>query len=271
MEISRPLLWLLAAAAASSGAADNAGDIMARVAANQERSVAQRSRWTHHQEIFGRVTKSGHQVVREEQREYVVLPGPDGMKKELLKSTRKPEGDEGMDAELLDDVIDDLMDDNSSRDGIRANFFPFTRVEQQKYTFHLAGREKFRDRDVWKIEFRPANREASIWSGEALIDVAESQPVLVTTHMSRKVPLAVRTLLGTNIGHLGFKVSYRKLEDGVWIPETYGGEFSIRALFFYNRKIGLRLKNSDFRAADVNSTIEYSVPPMLTGQRAHQR
>ena len=71
--------------------------------------------------------------------------------------------------------------------------------------------------------------------------------------------MAVRILLGTNIRGLGFSVSYQKFADGVWFPVSYGGEFEVRAVFFYQRKISVAMTNSDFRRADVTSNIAYAI------------
>jgi len=64
--------------------------------------------------------------------------------------------------------------------------------------------------------------------------------------------------LGTDIRGLGFSVSYQKFADGVWFPVSYGGEFAVRALFFYKRRISVALTNSDFRRAGVTSNIAYA-------------
>ena len=242
-----------------------ANDIMARVAENQERAVEARARWTHHQDVLVRVTHSNGKLAREDHREYTVLPGPAGIEKKLLHASQTPAVMKGMrgemDSDIAEDLADDLTNQKGSRDGLSSKLFPFTRAEQAKYEFRLLGRETFRDREVWRVGFKPGgpNPEQAAWKGEALIDAAEFQPVMVTTRFAHRIPLAVRTLLGTNIGYLGFKVSYRKLGEGVWLPETYGGEFSLRALFFYNRRVGVSMRNSDFRVADVHSRIEYSL------------
>jgi hypothetical protein len=99
------------------------------------------------------------------------------------------------------------------------------------------------------------------WKGEALIDAEEYQPVLVTTEMAQKVPTAVKVLLGTDVKGLGFSVTYRKFADGVWFPVSYGGEFEVRGLFFYKRKISVAMQNSDFRKTDVKSTLVYAAEP----------
>jgi len=57
---------------------------------------------------------------------------------------------------------------------------------------------------------------------------------------------------------LGFAVSYQKFDDGVWFPVSYGGEFELKAVFFYKRAISIAMTNSDFRRADVTSDITYS-------------
>jgi hypothetical protein len=44
----------------------------------------------------------------------------------------------------------------------------------------------------------------------------------------------------------------------VWFPVTYGGEFKLKALFFYSRLVGPSLENSDFQRAVVDSMVNYS-------------
>ena len=72
------------------------------------------------------------------------------------------------------------------------------------------------------------------------------------------MPLVVKTLLGTNIKGLGFSVSYEKFADGVWFPVSYGGEFDVRAVFFYKRTMAISMVNTDFRRTDVKSEIAYA-------------
>jgi len=100
------------------------------------------------------------------------------------------------------------------------------------------------------------------WAGEALIDIHEYQPVLITTWLAKGVPIAVQILLGTNLKHLGFKVSYRKFDEGLWFPVSYGGEFQVRAVFLYKRTIALSVTNSGFQKADVTSTVSFQ-PPVI--------
>jgi hypothetical protein len=83
--------------------------------------------------------------------------------------------------------------------------------------------------------------------------------VLVTTNLAFGIPMAVKILLGTNIRGLGFSVAYQKFADGVWFPVSYGGEFEVRAVFFYKRSISVSLTNSDFRRTDVTSKVAYAI------------
>ena len=128
------------------------------------------------------------------------------------------------------------MSDKAGKDGLAPGLFPLSRNEQTKYSFELRGRERYRDHEVYKIEFKPRragfNDDDGIWAGEALIDTAEFQPVLITSFQAKSVPVAVKVLLGTNIQHLGFKIQYRKIEEGVWFPVSCGGEIFLSVLSF---------------------------------------
>jgi hypothetical protein len=43
----------------------------------------------------------------------------------------------------------------------------------------------------------------------------------------------------------------------VWFPVTYGGEFEVRAVFFYKRNISVDLVNKNFRRVDVKSNVAF--------------
>jgi hypothetical protein len=241
------------------------------VAENQERAVDARRRWTYEQETFVRMLRSNGKLAREERRVYSVLPTAKGIDKQLLTVDGKYERkgkylaytkaghrdkEMDIDAELANEMAGDMFH-HSSRDGIESDQFPLTAERQRGHKFTLAGREKFRGRDVWRINFEPRERDEIGWAGEALIDVEEYQPVQVITHMSRGIPMAVRLLLGIDLQHAGFKVQYRKLDDRVWFPERYSGEFNLKVLFLYRRKIGVAMHNTGFQRTDVQSTIDY--------------
>ena len=75
--------------------------------------------------------------------------------------------------------------------------------------------------------------------------------------LALNIPGAVKVLLGTDIKGLGFNVTYQKFEDGVWFPVSYGGEFDVRAVFFYKRTISVNMTNTEFRRSKVDSSVTY--------------
>lgn len=267
--------WALIAALAPSAAPTDVAGIMARVAANQQNALDARQNYVYRQEQSIRMRRAGGKVAREQRAEYVVTPGKDGVTKELAKFEGKYESKGkyfayadptlkykglDLDGDLIQDMAQDMMNDGKSRDGIGHDLFPLTADEQKKYDFRLIGTEVYRGRSVYRVAFDPRRgvEDGSDWKGEALIDAAEYQPVLVATSLAWKMPGAVKVLLGTDIKGLGFSVTYRKFENGVWFPVSYGGEFEVRGLFFYKRKISVAMQNTDFRKTDVKSTLVYA-------------
>jgi hypothetical protein len=247
--------------------------IMSRVGINQAKAQDLRDLYVYNQKQLLRFVRANGKIAREERREYVVTPKLRRSKKQLVHFEGKYE-EHGkfyafyephfehkgldLDAELIDDMSRDMTDDNRARDGIARDLFPLTYHQQLKYTFQLLGTEKYQGREVYRVSFLPKpHMEGANWKGQALIDKEEFQPVLVTSELAWKMPLAVKIMLGTNIKGLGFTLSYRKLEDGVWFPASYGGEFEVRGLFVYRRTMSISLVNGDFHKLDVNSTIAY--------------
>jgi len=271
---------LAAAALALSSALAQAPDvqqIMSRVGINQAKAQELRQNYVYHQTQLLRMMRGNGKLAREEHRDYVITPELHRVRKQLAGFQGKYEShgaflgyqkpgyhykDLDIDGELLNEMSEDMTNDGKARDGIGSDLFPLTYHEQLKYTFHLVGTESYRNRQVWRVAFEPdrsLHHDETIWKGEALIDCAEYQPVLVTTKMARKLPLMVRTLLGTDVKGLGFSVSYARLAEGVWFPVSYGGEFEIRAVFFYKRTIAVSLVNTDFRHTDVTSSVAYKM------------
>ena len=142
-----------------------------------------------------------------------------------------------------------------SKDGIGAGLFPLTSKSRADYNFHLLGREHMNGREVFHLTFLPKDKDDFSWKGDAYIDTAAFQPVLVRTDMSRKIPFAVRTLLGTSLPGLGFTVAYAPQPGGVWFPVSFGTEFKLHVLFFFSREITLSAENRDFEQTHVNSRI----------------
>ena len=115
--------------------------------------------------------------------------------------------------------------------------------------------------------FEPAKDKNDFgWSGDAYIDTTAFQPVLVTTAMARKIPFAVRTLLGTNVPGLGFTITYAPQLDGVWFPVTFSTEFKIHVLYFFHREIILDAQNRDFEKTHVTSRIVGEATPVDPNQ-----
>jgi len=208
--------------------------IMAKVALNQERAQAARSAFVYHQSMLIRFKRGNGKLAREEEREYVVTPTEKGFKKELAHFVGRYEkggklvpydkpGYEykglDIDGDLADSMANDMTNDKDSRDGITKDLFALTADKQKNFIFTLQGKEDYRGRQVYHINFRPkkpslidCDDESTCWAGEALIDVQEYQPVLVTSWLAKGIPMAVQILLGTNIKHLGFKVTYQKFD-----------------------------------------------------------
>lgn len=177
-----------------------------------------------------------------------------------------PNSDETIDRDLVENIRWNLINDKS-KDGINAHLFPLTSKSQADYTFRMIGREHMNSREVFHISFRPKNKDDFGWSGDAWIDTTAFQPVLVTTGMARKIPFAVRTLLGTNFPGLGFTVTYAPQPDGVWFPVTFSTEFKIHVLYFFHREVFLNAENRDFEKTHVTSRIVSDALPVEQDQR----
>ncbi len=301
--------------AEAAQAPETAESIMARVAANQDASEAERAHYVYVQHAK-MASRKGKTVQCEELTDYRITPSSDGSHDELLKldgrlrvkgkyvsyNALKPDdegegskkdkdskdkaakdgngedakdkgstdkvakdkddddsisvsiGEDGLDRDLVENMRKNLMHDKS-KDGINAHLFPLTSKEQEQYAFALGGRERLNGRDVFHITFRPRDKDDWGWKGVAYVDTTAYQPVLVTTEMSRKVPFAVRTLLGTNVPGLGFTVIYAPQADGVWFPVSFSSEFKIHILYFFHRDIVLDAQNREFEKTHVTSRI----------------
>jgi hypothetical protein len=253
-----------------------ADSIMVRVAANQDHSEAERARYIYIQHARTS-SRKGKTVMCEEITDYRVTPSDTGSTQQLLKldgrllqkhqyitydtlsPKKEPVSDhedslDGMDRDLVENMRSNLTDDKS-KDGIGAHLFPLTSKNQLDYEFHLLGQEQRNGREVFHLNFRPRDKDDYSWKGDAYIDTATYQPVLIRTTMARNLPFAVRTLLGTSLPGLGFTVAYAPQPDGVWFPTTFGTEFKIHFLFFFNREIILSADNRDFAKTHVSSQI----------------
>jgi hypothetical protein len=245
-----------------------AESIMARVAANQDRSEKQRSQYIYQQHIHVASRKTNGKILREETADYHVVPKPAGTERTLQRLTGRywhggkyvdfagepaPAAD-STDGELVHSFREDLTNDES-KDGLARDLFPLTTEEQQTYQFRLIGEETFEGHKTYHIGFTPKDNEDIDWAGEAFIDKDEFQPMYVFTRLSRRMPLGVRTVLGTDLPGIGFAVHYRRQEDGVWFPTSLGSEFRIHVLFFFNRNMSISMENNAFEHTHVESKI----------------
>ena len=243
--------------------------IMAKVAANQDRNEALRKEFVYRQHIHILTHKPGGKMMREETADYDVTPMPNGTEKKLSKVTGRYlvkgkyetfEGEpvpaeDSLDGDLIKNFRDDLANDKS-KDGLAKDLFPLTSEEQKDYQMELLGRETQDGRSVYHIGFKPKDKDEMTWAGEAYIDAVEFEPVRVFTKLSRRMPFMIRTMLGTDLPGIGFNVVYKRQEDGVWFPSTFGTEFRIRAVFFINREVSVSLENSAFEHALVKSKVK---------------
>src|SRR3954469_16334008 len=98
--------------------------------------------------------------------------------------------EDSIDREIVENIRSGLIHDKS-KDGVSAHLFPLTTKDQAEYSFRMVGRERMNGRDVLHVSFRPKKKDDFGWSGDAYIDSAAYEPVLITTGMARKVPFAV--------------------------------------------------------------------------------
>lgn len=250
-----------------------ADQIMARVAANQDHSEELRKQYVYRQHTHIVTHKPKGRLLREETADYDVTPTPDGTQKQLKLLTGRywnkgkyetfqgeptPEAD-SLDGGLIHNFREDLSNEKT-KDGLAKDLFPLTTEGQKDYEFALLGEEVQDGRKVFHIGFRPKDKSDISWAGEAYIDAAEFEPVRVFTKLSRRIPFAVRTFLGTDVPGVGFNVVYKRQEDGVWFPATFGTEFRLHVLFFINREVSVSLENSAFEHTHVESKMKMLGP-----------
>jgi hypothetical protein len=275
MRLTLSVLFLLAGSSLWPQASDSQKltpeIIMARVAANQDRTEKLRSEYVYKQHIHVISRKTNGKLMREETTDFDVVPQPQGTQRQLKQiagkclikgkyltySTEPAPEAESLDAQLVHDFREDLTNDKS-KDGMAKHLFPLTTAEQKQYQFRLLGEQVTNGRAVYRVGFRPKDESDVDWAGEALIDKEDFQPVNVYTKLSKKLPFFVRTMLGTDLPGIGFSVSYKRQPDGVWFPVSFGTEFRLRAVFFINRDLSVSLQNSGFEHTHVDSKIDYS-------------
>jgi hypothetical protein len=261
----------------------DAGEIMSRVAEHQQEAQRAREKFTYTQRVRIRATRSNGRLSREEYSVYNVVPTENGTKKDLVEFKGRyenggrifdyktsgyeiPEKKIDIDAAVVPGLRDGLVSNKDSRDGLAKDLFPLTPAEAKKYQYEIQGEQTYKGQPVYRIKFWPKREyegfddDKTVWAGEALVDKTDLQPVSVTTHLAKGLPFFVKTMLGTNLHELGYAVSYRRLNKDVYFPVSYGGEFDVKAVFFYKRTFTLSLENTDFRRAEADSKITFGQP-----------
>src|SRR5580698_11506 len=124
----------------TSSAAENPDEIMKRMASSVEESVDARRQYVYRQKVTARLLRPGGHVAWQETRIYTATHAPDRTEKTLVslpgeyhKSRTQivkydqpgfEKGGLDIDGDLMRDLIDDLVNDRKSRDGIPHNLFP---------------------------------------------------------------------------------------------------------------------------------------------------
>ncbi len=271
----------------TDASAPTAADIMARVASNQDQAESERVHYVYlrHAKITSR---KGKTIQCEEITDSRITPSAGQSNQQLLKlegrylkngkyilykeplpgnANKESTDDDGFSLSIGDDdrsLVESMsanLSNSKTKDGIGSHLFPLTSKNQGDYAFHLIGTEHLNNHEVFHIEFRPKDKNEFDWKGDAYIDTTAYQPVMVSTSMSRKLPFAVRTLLGTSFPGLGFTVICAPQPDGTWFPVSFSTEFKIKVLFLYHREILIDSRNSNFEKTHSDSTIISSVEP----------
>lgn len=246
--------------------------ILRRLAENQDRASDARKSIVYRQDTWVRLIQTDGKLSREEKRRYTVTPTETGTTKKLDKfEGRYRKGgkiltyeapdfqykDTDIDGDLIEDLTDDLINDQKSRDGFSKDLFPLTGEEQSHYTFRLEGTRKVGEVEAIRVTFLPNPGGDRPWGGEVLVHPQDFQPMAVTTKLAMKIPAAVKIMLGSDIKQLGFNVTYAKVADDLWFPATYGTEFGLKILFGYKRNITMNVTNTEFRKATAESSIQF--------------
>ena len=265
-------LWILATLL-SGGAGTSpptAQAIMARVAANQDRTNRLRTDYIYHQRMHVTARKTNGKLMCEETLDYLMIPSSRGTKKELRELEGRywhkgrytdfhhklHENEGSIDCDVVDSLGEDFTDERS-KDGIARDLFPLTSEQQRSDRFALISEEVLQGRRVYRVSFRPKDEKEFDWAGEADIDANDFQPVDVYTKPSHPIPFLIRTFLLALPG-VGFNLQYQRQPDGVWFPASFGTEFRVRFLMFYRREYTISLENTGFRHTHVTSKMRYA-------------
>jgi hypothetical protein len=265
--------------------AEDAAAIMAKVADNVEKAAEARKQYIYHQKVRSSLVRGGGEVARREKREYTAVPGDKRTEKKLesfegeyrkgkaMVRYDKPEfryKGIDIDGEVMDGLVNDLVNDKNSRDGIPQSLFPLRADRLSAYKFAMKGEDHVNGRATYQIGFEPVKKNTCVnlggdddcnvesWKGDVWVDREELQPVSIQTQLAFKVPMGVRVFLGTNLKQTGFSVTYIRVAENVWFPAAYGTEFAFNVLWGYRRTLTLAMDSSGFQKTDVKTGIEFA-------------
>jgi hypothetical protein len=235
-----------------------ADDIMARVAANQDRSEALRKEYAYKQHIHIATHKPNSRMMREETAEYDVVPLENGTQRQLklltgrywnkdkyvdfqgapgpvvpnpdtdmihnLRNYESVPGSVSTDEDLIRYLRNYLLNDKS-KDGLARDLFPLTSKEQYDYEFKLLGQEVEEGRNVYHIAFTPKDNDDD--KNKYKDKLMWSGEAFIDT--AEFQPVRVFTKMSQRLPFLvrtmwfdlpgfGFNVVYKRQEDGVWRP-----------------------------------------------------
>jgi hypothetical protein len=160
--------------------AEDAAGIMARVAANVEQAVEARRQYVYQQTVRASLIKTNGQLSRRERRQYTVVPSPTGTEKKLVSlkgeyrkgkqsltytASGGDDRDDGIEAALLRELTDGLVDDKQSRDGIPPELFPLRSRDLAAYAFTGKGEFEFQGRRTYRIAFEPVHMDCYSHTG----------------------------------------------------------------------------------------------------------
>ena len=119
--------------------------------------------------------------------------------------------------------------DMNMKDGLPEELFPLTSKRLEGYVFERGANRVVQGRAAYAVKFGPGKHHDYGWSGEAVVDKDEFQPISV----------------------------YTRVDKDIWFPSSYGTEFDVKALFLINRTMTQSTENRKFKRVAVDSRVEF--------------
>ena len=119
--------------------------------------------------------------------------------------------------------------DVNTKDGLPEELFPLTSKRLEGYLFERGADRVVQGRAAYAVKFGPGKHDGYRWSGEAVADKDEFQPISV----------------------------YTRLDKDIGFPSSYGTEFGVKALFLMTRTMTQSTENRKFTRVAVDSRVEF--------------